>query len=122
MATDPVYTCPMHPEVVARGPGSCPICGMALEPRNPTIDEGENADLVEMLRRFWVSLVFTTPLLVLSMGGLIPGISFQRLASPGGLALIEFALATPVVLWGGVAVLRARLAIVGDTGTSTCSR
>ena len=94
------YTCPMHPEVVAGEPGSCPKCGMALEPRKPTIDEGENAELVDMQRRFWVSLVFTTPLLVLSMGGLIPGISFQRLASPGSLALIELALASPVVLWG----------------------
>ena len=94
------YTCPMHPEVVASEPGDCPICGMALEPSVASIDDEENTELVDMQRRFWVSLVFTIPLLVLSMGGLIPGISFQRLATPNGLALIELFLASPVVLWG----------------------
>lgn len=94
------YICPMHPEVVASEPGDCPICGMALEPSVASIDDEENAELADMQRRFWVSLFFTLPLLVLSMGGLIPGVSFQRVATPNGLALIELVLASPVVLWG----------------------
>src|SRR5262249_52989332 len=60
------YTCPMHPEVVQLGPGSCPICGMALEPKQP-VDEAPNPELVDMRRRFWVSLLLTAPLFVLAM-------------------------------------------------------
>src|SRR5579864_5725431 len=69
------YTCPMHPEIVRDGPGSCPICGMALEPR-AVLTEQEEADpeLVDMSRRFWISLVLTIPLLVLSMAEMIPGL------------------------------------------------
>src|SRR6266702_621091 len=64
---DRIYTCPMHPEVRQKGPGFCPKCGMALEPEAPTTDEGPNAELVNMTRRFWVSVVFTLPLLALAM-------------------------------------------------------
>ena len=82
------YTCPMHPEVSRRGPGSCPYCGMALEPRVATAEEVENPELREMSRRFWVSAALTVPLLVfIVMGKTLPW--------------VEFALATPVVLWGG---------------------
>jgi Cu+-exporting ATPase len=96
----PEWTCPMHPEVVRDAPGSCPICGMALEPRTITGDE-DNPELRDMSRRFWVSLVFTVPLVTVAMlrhvrgGALLP---HELLAWA---SWIELALATPVVLWGG---------------------
>ncbi len=98
-ATD--WTCPMHPEISRRGPGSCPICGMALEPRVATAEEGESAELRDMSRRFRVSLALTIPVLVLAMSemvfrGEIPGLP-ARLRG-----WIELLLATPVVLWGGL--------------------
>ncbi len=99
-ATRTEYTCPMHPEVVQDRPGSCPKCGMALEPRTVTLDEGEDPELVDMRRRFWISAVLTLPLLILAMGEHIPGVSFSGLASARTLDLLELALATPVVLWG----------------------
>src|SRR5262245_13659925 len=61
------YVCPMHPEIVRNAPGSCPICGMALEPRTPTLDEGPPPELLDMQRRFWISAAFTLPTLVLAM-------------------------------------------------------
>ena len=95
-----IHTCPMHPEVVQDHPGSCPKCGMALEPRTVTVDEGENEELIDMRRRLRVSAVLTVPLLVIAMGEMIPGVSFAGLASARTLDLVELALATPVVLWG----------------------
>ena len=94
------YTCPMHPEVVRDEPGDCPKCGMALEPRTVVAEDQENPELTDMSRRFWVSLIFVLPLVAVAMGELIPGVSFEWLAAPRGLDLIELALATPVVLWG----------------------
>ena len=91
------YICPMDPEVESAVPGSCPVCGMALEPRTVALDEGPNPELVAMTRRFWACLVFAVPLLVLAMGEMIPGWPLGG----RGVALVEFALATPVVLWGG---------------------
>jgi P-type Cu+ transporter len=81
------YTCPMHPEIIRDHPDACPICGMALEPRMVTLEEGPNPELVDMSRRLWVSAALTAPLLIGAMGGLIP-------------QWLELALATPVVLWG----------------------
>jgi Cu+-exporting ATPase len=102
-ASDDVdYTCPMHPEIVRRGPGSCPICGMALEPRVISLDAGEapNPELLDMTRRFRVSAAFTAPLFLLAMSDLIPGQPVQH-AVPGRLlAWVQLALASPVVLWG----------------------
>jgi P-type Cu+ transporter len=95
-----IYTCPMHPEVRQRGPGFCPICGMALEPRIVTGEES-NAELLDMTRRFRISLVLTAPLLVLAMSDLIPGQPVQHALSPGILKYIQLVLASPVVLWGG---------------------
>ncbi len=97
------WTCPMHPEVVQDGPGNCPICGMALEPRTVTLEEEENPELTDMRRRFWVSAVFTLPLVVLVMGRHIPGLDpvARLMATPWG-PWIELILATPVVLWGGL--------------------
>jgi Cu+-exporting ATPase len=95
------YTCPMHPEIIRSGPGSCPICGMALEPVLATEDEGPNPELVEMRRRFWVCLGLSLPLLVLAMGEMIPGRPLDGLIPRHGLPWVELALASPVVLWGG---------------------
>ncbi|HYV67383.1 MAG TPA: heavy metal-binding domain-containing protein, partial [Myxococcales bacterium] len=96
------WTCPMHPEVVADGPGACPICGMALEPMTVSAEEEENPELRDMVRRFWASLLFTVPLLALGMSDLLPGRPVQHALSPALIAWIELLLATPVVLWGGL--------------------
>ena len=85
------YTCPMHPQIVRDKPGSCPICGMALEPMVPMMEEGENPELIDMRRRFWVCLVLTVPVFISAMG---MSMNHSRV-------LFEMALATPVVLWGG---------------------
>jgi Cu+-exporting ATPase len=96
------YTCPMHPEIVRPAPGSCPICGMALEPRTVTASGTiENPELRDMSRRFWISLAFTVPLLVIAMGSMFWEMPLRQLMSPAALPWLEFALATPVVLWGG---------------------
>jgi Cu+-exporting ATPase len=100
-ATRTAYVCPMHPEVVRDAPGSCPICGMALEPRTVTLEEPENPELVDMRRRFWVSLVLTVPVFAIAMTRHLPGAPLERLASPGLWSWAELILATPVVLWGG---------------------
>ena len=95
------YTCPMHPEIVRDGPGSCPICGMALEPVTVSLEDEENPELVDMTRRFWVSLVLTIPVFAIGMSDLIPGQPLQHTVSPAVLGSLQFLLATPVVLWGG---------------------
>ncbi len=95
------YTCPMHPEVVRDGPGSCPICGMALEPRLATAEEEANPELVDMTRRFWASAALTAPLLLLAMSEMLPGHPVEQAVSGRTLAWIQLAIATPVVLWGG---------------------
>ncbi len=95
------YTCPMHPQIVRDRPGSCPICGMALEPMTPTAGHEQNPELAEMSRRFWVCLVLTVPLFILAMAAMIPGHPLVRLLGPAATDWVEFALATPVVLWGG---------------------
>ncbi|HEV7798681.1 MAG TPA: HAD-IC family P-type ATPase, partial [Pyrinomonadaceae bacterium] len=95
------YTCPMHPEIVRDAPGSCPICGMALEPRTISLDDEENPELVEMSRRFWVSVALTVPLLVIGMSELVLGADLERILPTRVWSWVELALATPVVLWGG---------------------
>jgi Cu+-exporting ATPase len=94
-----LYTCPMHPEIVRDGPGSCPICGMALEPMVPAGTDEPNPELADMTRRFRVSLVLTVPVLALAMGAMIPAL--RGLVTSRTATWAEFALATPVVLWGG---------------------
>jgi len=94
------YTCPMHPEIVRDAPGSCPICGMALEPRTVSADE-ENPELVSMTRRFWVGVALTFPLLAVMVSDVLPSHPIQHLLAGALLGWIEFALATPVVLWAG---------------------
>ncbi len=95
------YTCPMHPQIVRSGPGSCPICGMALEPRTPSVDDEENSELRDMRRRLWVSAILTAPVFVSAMGAHIPGQPLEQIASPSTWTWIELALSTPVILWGG---------------------
>jgi P-type Cu+ transporter len=95
------YTCPMHPEVVRNGPGDCPICGMALEPRTVTAEDIGNPELVSMTRRLWIGAVLTAPLLAIMVAEVMPGHPLGWLMSGPLLGWIEFALATPVVLWGG---------------------
>ncbi len=95
------YTCPMHPEVVRDTPGSCPLCGMALEPSTPAL-EAENPELADMSRRFWVSLALALPVFLIAMSDLIPGQPLQASLSARILAGVQLVLATPVVLWGGL--------------------
>ncbi|HJT70280.1 MAG TPA: heavy metal translocating P-type ATPase [Terriglobales bacterium] len=91
------YTCPMHPEIVREQPGACPICGMALEPREITGEE-VNPELIDMKRRFWISAILTAPLLVFMVMDMLPRAHWLSTTATGW---IQFALATPVVLWGG---------------------
>src|ERR1051325_747990 len=93
------YTCPMHPEIIRDGPGSCPICGMALEPLTASLDEEDNTELTDMTRRFWLSVVLTIPVLAFGMSELIPGQPLQQLFTMQTLAWLQLVLATPVVLW-----------------------
>ena len=94
------WTCPMHPEVVRDAPGACPICGMALEPRQVTLEE-RNPELDDMSRRFRWSLVLTAPILAVMVSELMPGQPLQHAMPPAWLTWLQFALATPVVVWGG---------------------
>ena len=98
-AAGAVYTCPMHPDVRQVGPGACPICGMALEPAQPTADVGPDPELAAMTRRMWVAVGFAAPLLLLEMGGHLAG--HAMLLAPRMTALVEGLLAAPVVLWAG---------------------
>ena len=95
-----IYTCPMHPEIRQEGPGSCPICGMALEPETFSLDSGPDPEYIDMRRRFWVSALFSFPLFVYAMGDMIPGRPFESWFDPGTATWIQMLLATPVVLWG----------------------
>ena len=94
-----IYTCPMHPEIRQAGPGACPICGMALEPVMASADSGPNPELADMTRRFWIGVALAAPVVVLEMGAHIAGA--HRWLEPGLSNLIQFAFATPVVLWAG---------------------
>ena len=96
-----VYTCPMHPQIRQVGPGNCPICGMTLEPVKATAEVGENRELIDMTRRFWIGLVLTLPVFVLEMGGHIPALGLHDLVPPRISIWIQFAISTPVVLWAG---------------------
>ena len=95
-----IWTCPMHPEIRQDHPGACPICGMGLEPEMVTADAGPSAELIDMSRRFWIALVLTIPVFVLEMGGhLFPAL--HHLVPAKLSTWVQFALATPVVLWAG---------------------
>jgi len=91
----------MHPEIVRDRPGNCSICGMALEPRTVSLEEGENSELTDMTRRFWISVSLSLPVFLISMSDFFPGRLLERTISMAARGWIEAALATPVVLWGG---------------------
>jgi Cu+-exporting ATPase len=93
-----IYTCPMHPEIKQTGPGSCPICGMALEPEQISLDDAPDPELIDMTRRFWIALALTIPVFVIEMGSHLGG---MHLLPRAGANWISFALSTPVVLWAG---------------------
>ncbi|MCC8976864.1 heavy metal translocating P-type ATPase, partial [Bradyrhizobium brasilense] len=93
-----IYTCPMHPEVRQVGPGSCPICGMALEPEQVSLDDGPDPELIDMTRRFWIGLALTVPVFVLEMGN---HLGLMQLVPQHWSNWISLVLATPVVLWAG---------------------
>jgi Cu+-exporting ATPase len=96
-----VYTCPMHPEVREPGPDDCPLCGMALEPETVSLEPEDTAELDDMTRRFWIGAALTVPILVLAMGGMIPGVALEAWVPHRVRVWVELALATPVVLWCG---------------------
>jgi Cu+-exporting ATPase len=93
-----IYTCPMHPEVRQVGPGSCPICGMALEPEQVSLDDAPDPELKDMTRRFWIALALTLPVFALEMGG---HLGLMHLVPPAWSNWISFVLSTPAVLWAG---------------------
>src|SRR6266496_3259846 len=101
VAGQTLWTCPMHPQIVRTEPGSCPICGMALEPMTPTGSDAENPELADMTRRFWVAAALSVPLLVLAMGGDL--VEFLPMTAR---VWLQLALATPAVLWGGAPFFR----------------
>ncbi|MDP8997973.1 MAG: heavy metal translocating P-type ATPase [Pseudomonadota bacterium] len=99
VAAGAIYTCPMHPQIQQVGPGTCPICGMALEPQAITADSGPNHELTDMTWRFWIGLALAVPVFILEMGGHVTGLTMllgQQLSN-----WIQLILATPVVLWAG---------------------
>jgi Cu+-exporting ATPase len=103
--SEPKYVCPMHPEIVRERPGSCPICGMALEPNIVQLGEEESAELADMRRRLYVSAAFTVPLVLFAMSGMIPGDPVAALlpdAMHAWLGWAQLVLAAPAVLWGGL--------------------
>ncbi|HKM57581.1 MAG TPA: copper-translocating P-type ATPase [Chthoniobacterales bacterium] len=96
------YTCPMHPEIISNEPGSCPICGMALEPIAPTAGPDDQTELKDMTRRLWIGALLAAPVLILAMGQMVPGLNrlIGALGQSGNL-LIQFLLSTPVYFWAG---------------------
>ena len=96
-----VWTCPMHPEIRQDHAGSCPICGMALEPVAPSSDAAPNPELADMSRRFWISLGLVIPVMILAMADFLRGVHLSRLVAPRWSILLQFVLASPVVLWSG---------------------
>ena len=95
--TGMIYTCPMHPQIRQKGPGQCPICGMALEPETAQAESGPNPELIDMTRRFWIALALSLPVVGLEMGGHVFHLPVSETVS----SWIQFVLATPVVLWAG---------------------
>jgi P-type Cu+ transporter len=95
------YVCPMHPQIVRDAPGNCPICGMTLEPRVVSAGDEESAELIDMTRRFWVSVALAIPLIAIEMSDMIPGQPLQRAMPASWRTWLELALSTPAVLWAG---------------------
>src|SRR5213594_3228994 len=100
------FTCPMHPEIRQPGPGTCPLCGMALEPVEVDAGEERDPELSDMSRRLKIGSLLAAPLLVLSMGEMFPGVSLHAWIPAAASRWIQLALATPVVLWAGFPFFR----------------
>jgi P-type Cu+ transporter len=96
-----IYTCPMHPQIRQQAPGSCPICGMALEPLMAGDDTGSNPELIDMTRRFWIGAALAVPVVILEMGAHVPGLDLHHFVTPQLSAWLQLSLSTPVVLWAG---------------------
>lgn len=109
VAKDAIFTCPMHLEIEQVGPGTCPLCGMALEPKEASAEE-DTSELEDMTRRFKFSLVLSLPLLIMTMGDMLPGVSFHSLLGMSVFNWLQFILATPVVLWAGLPFFERALA------------
>ncbi len=99
-AKNTTYTCPMHPQIQQAGPGTCPICGMALEPMDASA-QADDSELQEMTHRFWISLALSLPLLFITMSEFIPGLNLHHRIGLNVFNWLQAILATPVVLWGG---------------------
>ena len=112
-----IYTCPMHPQIRQVGPGACPICGMAMEPITVTADAGPSPELADMTRRFSIALALTAPVFVLEMSGHLGGA--MMLVSHQTSNWIQFALATPVVLWAGWPFFDRAWTSIRDSNVST---
>jgi len=102
-SSNEIYTCPMHPEVERLGPGSCPICGMALEPKNPSV-QSENSELKEYTIKFWIGTILSLPLLIGTMGGMLVTQMDWLHSTPG--LWVQLALSTPAVFWSGWPILK----------------
>ncbi len=100
------WTCPMHPQIVRDGPGSCPICGMALEPMMPTGEDAENPELRDMMRRFWAALALSVPLLAIAMIEDVDKPALDTVLAPQLAVWVQLVLGTPAVLWGGAPFFR----------------
>jgi Cu+-exporting ATPase len=100
-AGEVLWTCPMHPQIVRNEPGSCPICGMALEPMTPAAGDAENPELRDMTRRFWVGVALSIPLLAIAMAQHFDKAALDALISPRLVVWVQLILGTPAVLWGG---------------------
>src|SRR5579864_1188358 len=96
-----IWTCPMHPQIRQPQPGSCPICGMALEPVGAAEETGPSAELIDMSRRFWIGAALALPVVLLEMGAHFPALSLHEYISPEVSLWAQFALGSPVVLWAG---------------------
>jgi Cu+-exporting ATPase len=100
------WTCPMHPQIVRDAPGSCPICGMALEPMTPQAGDAANPELADMTRRFWVALALSAPLLAMAMADDLAQPALDALIAPRVAVWVQLILATPAVLWAGAPFFR----------------
>jgi Cu+-exporting ATPase len=96
-----LYTCPMHPQIRQMQPGSCPICGMGLEPVISGEDTGPSPELIDMRRRLWIGAALAVPVVILEMGAHVPGLNLHQFISPQLSIWVQFLLATPAVLWAG---------------------
>ena len=105
-----IYTCPMHPEIRQAGSGSCPICGMALEPEQVTLDDKPDPEYLDMRRRFWISAAFTIPLFLYAMAEMFPGNPLAETVPADLAQWLQLALATPVVIWGAFPFFRRAIA------------